>query len=75
MDTNQGVDEGGMKSLEGYFDNLASVAVNKKSLLEHVVANSTKLAATNEDLVAIVKKFTNEINNIERGTYRLNITG
>ena len=29
VETNQGVDEGGMKALEGYFDNLTAAAVNK----------------------------------------------
>ena len=55
-ETNQVLDEGGMKSLEGYFYNLA--AVNRKSVLDQLVANKTKLAATNENLVAIVKKLT-----------------
>ena len=39
------------------------------------MANNAKLAATNEDLVAIVKKLSNEIKNIERETYRLKKTG
>ena len=65
VETNHDVDEGGMKSLEGYFGNLAAVAVNKKSVLNQLVANNTKLAATNEHLVAIVKKLINEIKNIE----------
>ena len=63
-----------MKSLEGYFDTLATTAVNKKSVLDKLVANNTKLAATNEDLVAIVKKLTNEIKNLERETSRLKKT-
>ena len=50
-----------MKALEGYFENLAATAVNEKSVLEKMVANNTKLAATNKDLVAIVKKLTNGI--------------
>ena len=45
-----------MKSLEGYFDNLAATAVNEKSVLEKLVANKSKLAAANKELVAIVKK-------------------
>ena len=36
------------------------------------MANNTNLVATNEDLVAIVKKLTNEIKSIERETSRLN---
>ena len=55
LETNQGVDKGGMKALERYFDNLAAAAVNEKSVLYQIVANNTKLASTNEDLVAIVK--------------------
>ena len=65
VETNHDVDEGGMKSLEGYFGNLAAVAVNKKSVPNQLVANNTKLAATNEHLVAIVKKLKNMIKNIE----------
>ena len=75
VETNHGIDKGGMKSLEGYFDNLAAAAVNEKSVLEQLVSNSTKLAATNEDLVALVKKLTNEINNLESNTSRLKKTG
>ena len=55
-----------MKALEGYFNNLATAAVNEKSVLEQLVANNTKLAATNKNLVAIVKKLTNDIKNLER---------
>ena len=75
METHQGVNKRGMKSLEGYFDTLAAAAVNKKSVLDKLVANNTKLAATNKDLVAIVKKLTNEIKNLERETSRLKKTG
>ena len=45
-----------MKALEGYFDNPAIVSFNGKLLLEQLVANNTKLAANNENLVAMVKK-------------------
>ena len=44
-----------MNALEGYFDNLAAAAVNKKLVLAQLVANNTKLAATNENLVAVVR--------------------
>ena len=54
-ETNQGGNEVVMKSLEGYFDNLADAAVNEKSVLEQLVANNATLAATNEELVTIVK--------------------
>ena len=60
-----------MKAIEGYFDNLAAAAVNKKSVLKKLVTNNTKLAATNENLVAIVKKLTNDIKYLERETARL----
>ena len=53
---NHGVNEGDMTSLEGYFDNIAAAAANDKSVLKQLVANNTKLATTNEDLVAIIKK-------------------
>ena len=55
-----------MESLEGYFDNLAAAAVNKKSVLEKLVVNNTKLAATNENLVVVVKKMTSNIKYLER---------
>ena len=55
VEKHQGVNDGGIKALEGYFDNLAAAAVNEKSVLYQIVANNTKLASTNEDLVAIVK--------------------
>ena len=64
-----------MKSLEGYFENLVDDAINKKSVLEKLVANNAKLATTNEDVVAIVFFFPNKIKNIERETYRLKKTG
>ena len=68
MEKYQGVDNGGMKALEGYFDNLAATMFNEKLVLENLVANNTKLSATNENLVAMVKKLTNGINNLERET-------
>ena len=33
VEKNQGVDDGGTKVLEGYFDNLADAAVNEKLVL------------------------------------------
>ena len=64
VETNHDAYEVGMKSLELYFDNLAATAFNEKSVLEQLVANNTKLAATNEELVVIVKKLSNEIKNL-----------
>ena len=71
MENKQEVVYGGMKALEGYFDNLASAAVNEKSVLEQLVLNNTKLAASNESLVALVKKLTGDIKNLERDNSRL----
>ena len=71
VENNQVVDDGEMKALEGYFNNLAAAAVNEKSVLEQLVMNNTKLAVTNKHLVAMVKKLTNEIKNLERETSRL----
>ena len=65
----------GMKSLEGYFDNLAAAAVSEKSVLEQLVTNNAMLAATNDELVAIIKKLSNKINNLKRETSRLNKIG
>ena len=61
VEINNCSDKMGMKDLEGYFYNLAAAAINKKSVLEKLVTNKSKLAATNEDLVAMVKKLSNEI--------------
>ena len=66
LKTTQGVETN--KALEGYFDNLASAAVNKKLVLKQLVANNTKLATTNENLVAIVIKLTNDNRYLERET-------
>ena len=59
--TKNGGDEVGMKALEGCFYNLAAVVINEKSVLVQLVTNNSKLAATNEDLVAMVKNLANEI--------------
>ena len=71
METQQEVDDGGMKALEGYFDNLSDSAVNEKSVLQQLVLNNTKTATSNERLVALVKKLTGEIKNLERDKLRL----
>ena len=55
VETNNGGNNVSMKALGGYFYNLASAAINKKVVLEQLVANNSKLAATNKDLVEIVK--------------------
>ena len=71
VENKQGADDGGMKALEGYFDNRSAAAVNEKSVLEKLVANNTKLAANNQSLVAMVKKLTGDIKNLERDNSRL----
>ena len=43
-----------MKFLEGYFDNLVAAVVNEKSVLKQLVLNNTKIATSNESLVALV---------------------
>ena len=60
-----------MKALEGYYDNLAAAAVNEKSVLEQLVLNNTKLAASNKSRVTMVKKLTGDIKNLERDNSRL----
>ena len=67
VEKNNGVDEVIMKSLEGYFDNLATAAVNKKSFLEQLVANNAQLAATNKEWVAIVKKIVQQNQGSQKG--------
>ena len=64
-----------MKAIEEYFENLAAAATNKKSFLEQIVANKSKLAAINEELVVIVKKNSNENKDLQRETYHLKKTG
>ena len=49
----------GLKALKGYFNNLAVDNTSGKTVLEQLVARNAKLAATNEELVAIVTKLTN----------------
>ena len=45
--------------------------VNEKPVLEQLVENNTKIAANNKNLVAVVKKLTNDIKYIKRETSRL----
>ena len=64
-------DGGGLKDLGGYFDNLAVAAVKKKGVLQQLVLNKTTLSTSNESLVALVKKLSGDINNLEREISRL----
>ena len=69
---NQIEEEGvGIKALEGYFDNLAAAAVNKKGVLQQLMLNNTTLTTSNESLVALVNKLNGDIKNLERENSRL----
>ena len=61
----------GIKSPEGYFDNLAVATVNEGDILQQQVLNNTTLTTSNESLVALVKKLTGDIKNLERENSRL----
>ena len=50
-----GGDKVGLKALKGYFNNLTDTTTKEKKVLEQLVASNSKLAATNEELVAVVK--------------------
>ena len=47
VDNQLEVGDGGIKDLEGYFDNLAASAVKEKSVLQQLVLNNTALATSN----------------------------
>ena len=57
-----------IKALEGYFGNLAAVAVNEKSVLQQLVLNNTTLTTSNESLVDLLKRLNVDIKNLERKT-------
>ena len=75
METDNGGNEVGMKDLEVYFNNLAAAAINEKLVLEQLVANNSKLIATNTDLVVLIKTLSKDIKNLKRETSRLNKMG
>ena len=64
-----------LKSLEGYFCNLAASTTNKKTVLDKLVTSNAKLASTNEELVAVVKKLINNNKDIQRESNRLKKRG
>ena len=64
-------DGGDLKTLKGYFDNLAAAAVNEKGVLQKLVLNNTTISTSNESLVALVKKLSNDIKNLEQTTSRM----
>ena len=66
LDNQQEEDRGDLKTLQGYFDKLAAAAVNEKGVLQQLVLNNTTLSTSNKSLVALVKKLSNEIKNLER---------
>ena len=61
VDNQLEVEDGGIQALEGYFDNLDTAEINKRSVLQQLVLNNTTLATSNESLVALVKKLTGDI--------------
>ena len=64
-------DGGDLKTLKGCFDNLADAAVKEKGVLQQLVLNNTTLSTSNESLVALVKKLSNDIKNPEWKISRL----
>ena len=70
MKTDDGGDEVGLRSLEGYFNNLTAAATSRKKVLEQLVSRNANLATTNEELVAVVKQLTNKNKDIQRETNR-----
>ena len=61
----------GIKALEEYFNNLVAAAVNKNGVPQQLVLNNNTLATSNKSLVALVKKLSGDIKNLEREISRL----
>ena len=61
----------GLKALKGYFNNLASASMKEKGVIQQLVLNNTTLATSNERLVALIKKLSGDITNLEREISRL----
>ena len=70
LDNQTEEDSGNVKTLKGYFNNLAAAAVNEKYVLKQLALYNTTLAPSNDSLAALVKK-KNEIKNLEREIYRI----
>ena len=69
---NQLEEDGGyLKTLERYFENLAAAAINEKGFLQQLVLNNTTLSTSNESLVALVKKLSNDIKKLEQEISRM----
>ena len=64
-------DSDDLNTLGGYFDNLAAAAVNKQGVLKQLMLNNTTLATSIESLVALMKKQSNDIKNLEREISRM----
>ena len=45
-----------LEALNGYFENLAAVATNKKSVLDDLVSNLTTLTTSNVEMADTIKK-------------------
>ena len=60
-----------LKTLEGYFYNLAAAVVNGKGVLQKMVLNNTTITTSDKSLVALVKKLSNDIKNLEREVSRM----
>ena len=73
--TDDGGNTVGLKSLERYFDNLAAATTNKKTVIEQLFTSNAKLAATNEELVAVDKKVTNNSKDLQQECNRLKKRG
>ena len=56
LDTQHKGASGDVKTLEGYFDNLAAAATNQKDVLNQLVLNNTMLTNTNESRVSLANK-------------------
>ena len=56
----------GLKALERYFGNLAAAAVNEREFLQQLLLKKNTLATSNESLVALVKKLSGDIKDLER---------
>ena len=73
--TDDGGSTVGLKSLEGYFENLAAATTNDKTVIEKLVSSNVKLAAANKEVVAVVKKLINDNKDIQGEINRLKKRG
>ena len=71
IDNQLEVEDGDIKDLEGYFDNLSAAAINEIPVLQQLVLNNTTLVTSNDNLVALDKKLTRDIKTPNRDNSRL----